>query len=207
MHEIITTWDSIKDGVNAFVDCSKPIDGKIAVHIERYNPTKAKTLKQLNTFYSLATEFFTSGCSSFESLENLKDYYKNQIGLIRYYKYFKPVICEKLVRELKETCLEDTWGLTEKEKIENAKQLYEKAIRENPMSIRKPVWDKKKNVADIPTELKQNAIKVLDSFANAKRKQLTDAIKILIAEMINSGVNTKGFERIMKGLEGEYNYE
>ncbi len=160
MHEIITTWDSIKDGVNAFVDCSKKMDGKIAVHIERYNPTKAKTLKQLNTFYSLATEFFTSGCSSFESLENLKDYYKNQIGLIRYYIYFNG---EKQV--------------------------------------------KTQDRLDIPKEYKRHAIKVLGSLANAKRKQLTDAIKILIAEMINSGVNTKGFERIMKGLEGEYNYE
>lgn len=51
---------------------------------------KWKSSKQNRTFHALLNLFFKSGCFSHnaKTVDELKDYYKNKVGMIDYYLYF-----------------------------------------------------------------------------------------------------------------------
>lgn len=50
--------------------------------VDLLTPEQEKTARQNRTFHSLLDCFWRSGCSSFESKQAMKFYYKRQIGLI-----------------------------------------------------------------------------------------------------------------------------
>lgn len=50
--------------------------------VDLLTPEQEKTARQNRTFHSLLDCFWKSGCSSFETKQDMKFYYKRQIGLI-----------------------------------------------------------------------------------------------------------------------------
>jgi hypothetical protein len=120
-----------------------------------------KTKKQNKAFHSLLNLFFVSGCFSYpaKNVDDLKNYYKRKVGLVRFYTYSNG---ERLVKV-----------------------------------------NRKKDIPEIIN--KDLCLVVLDSWSNATKKQAKEGIELLIAEMLQSGVEQtsygKKFHKILGELE------
>lgn len=55
--------------------------------ISEYNEAREKSLKQNNLFHSLLQAFYSTGQSSFDSFEDAKNSYKNDVGLVKGFRY------------------------------------------------------------------------------------------------------------------------
>lgn len=85
MKTIITNRQQLQKIIN---DISEE-DFQKSFVLEISSIKKYKTDKQNKTFHSLLFAYFESGCSSFDNIIDLKNYYKSEMGMdVEYYVYF-----------------------------------------------------------------------------------------------------------------------
>lgn len=96
---------------------------------------KWKSQKQNRTFHALLNLFFKSGCFSHnaKTVDELKDYYKNKVGMIDYYLYFntKAIVRAKCIDDIppyisrENACRKvlKSWSKASKKEAKNAIEL------------------------------------------------------------------------------------
>lgn len=142
------------------------------VYLEIKSEEKHKSIRQNNTFQSLARAFFNTGCSSYDNLIDLKSFYKKESGIgFEYYQYYTGTdfaeLCDGKIVAIKKTYnLEDVYI--------NGK------IQEGIYCFHG----------------------VLKSFRTATKKQAKNAIDLLLSHIFSSGASPdKNIQKILTGME------
>lgn len=168
--ELRTQWANQKMNANGEI--------KTPIYVKFYSPTAYKTQKQNSLFHSLLTIYWQSGLSSYSSMKEMRDHFKEIAGL----------------KVIKRTVEEVGLALSMNDKRKLLKQIKAAGFGDDEQKIIYAALRGQRTTETVQFE----------SWAEATKEGARIALDCLINEMVEAGVSGGKFDEIMQEIQKDF---